>query len=66
MTKDPIGLMVVAPGCNGPCEVNLHYGLTTEAWICRLLSGLITVGMLLVAVVPGISAAVRTALPLRP
>ena len=66
LTKDPIGLMVVARGCNGPCEVNLHYGLTTEAWICRLLSGLITVGMLLVAVVPGISAAVRKALPLRP
>lgn len=66
ITKDPIGLMVIAPNCNGPCEISLHYGVTTEAWICRLLSALVTLGMLLLALVPGISGAVRRAPRLQP
>ncbi len=66
VTKDAIGLMVIEPNCNGPCEISIHYGVTTEAWVCRLLSALVTLGMLLLALVPGISAAVRKAPRLQP
>lgn len=58
LTRDPLGLMVIAPGCDGPCEIHIEYGVTLEAWLCRLASALVTLGMCLL-LVPGISAAVR-------
>ena len=35
---DQLGMIVVEPGCNGPCEVALNYGVTMQAWMCRLAS----------------------------
>jgi hypothetical protein len=46
LRKDAIGLMVLEPGCNGPCDIRLDYVVTTEGWICRILSGLVTLGMI--------------------
>jgi len=40
---DKLGLIVIDPGCNGPCRINLSFGVTPEGWICRVLSALITV-----------------------
>jgi hypothetical protein len=40
--KDGIGLMFLDPHCDGPCEVNLWYGVSTEAWLCRALSAVAT------------------------
>ena len=39
---DKLGLMVVDPGCDGTCRINLSFGITAEVWICRTLSGLVT------------------------
>jgi len=44
--KDGIGLLVLEPGCNGPCDIHLDYVATPEVWICRILSGLVTLGMI--------------------
>jgi hypothetical protein len=46
LRKDAIGLMVLEPGCDGPCNIRLDYVATPEAWICRILSGLVTLGMI--------------------
>jgi len=35
---DGLGLMWLPPGCNGPCEVQLDYDGGTELRICRVLS----------------------------
>jgi len=39
---DPLGLIVIEPGCNGPCHVDLSFGLTPEGWVCRILSVAVT------------------------
>jgi hypothetical protein len=44
--QDGIGLLVLEPGCDGPCDVQMEFGATTEAWVCRILSGLVTVAMI--------------------
>jgi len=36
--KDGIGLVALQPECEGDCEIEMDYGPTTEAWICRVLS----------------------------
>ncbi len=36
--KDGIGLMILDPHCDGPCEVKLRFGVSTEGWVCRALS----------------------------
>jgi hypothetical protein len=41
--KDDLGLIVIEPNCNGPCEVDLHYGPSAETWLCRAFSLLATV-----------------------
>jgi len=46
LRKDGIGLLVLEPGCDGPCEIRLDYVATREAWICRILSGFVTLGMI--------------------
>jgi hypothetical protein len=45
LRKDGIGLMVLEPGCDGPCDIHLDYVATPEVWICRILSALVTLGM---------------------
>ena len=60
--KDGIGLIALVPGCNGPCEVELEYGASTEAWICRVLSGLATLAL----AAHGIFAVVRRGSRLQP
>jgi len=40
--KDGIGLIVIDPQCSGPCEVSLWYGVSAEAWLCRILSAVAT------------------------
>lgn len=47
--KDGIGLMVLDPHCNGPCEVDLWYGVSTEGWVCRLFSALASLALLRLA-----------------
>ncbi len=39
---DKLGMIVIEPGCDGPCQIDLSFGLTTEGWICRILSALVT------------------------
>jgi hypothetical protein len=46
LRKDGIGLLVLDPGCDGPCNIRLDYVATPEVWICRVLSGLATLGMI--------------------
>jgi len=48
--KDGIGLLVLDPGCEGPCEVHLDFDATPEAWFCRVLCGLVTVALTALAV----------------
>jgi hypothetical protein len=37
---------VVEPGCQSSCSVELAYGATTEAWVCRLLSAFAALGLI--------------------
>jgi hypothetical protein len=46
LRKDGIGLIVLEPACDGPCDVRLEFGLTAEALICRILSCLTTFAMI--------------------
>ncbi len=46
LRRDAIGLMVLEPRCDGPCDIRLDYAATSEAWICRILSVLVTLGMI--------------------
>jgi len=39
---DQLGLMVIEPGCAGPCQIDLSFGVTREGWICRVLSAGVT------------------------
>jgi hypothetical protein len=39
---DQLGLIVIEPGCDGLCRVDLSFGLTTEGWICRAVSAVVT------------------------
>jgi hypothetical protein len=41
--KDGLGLVVIEPGCEGDCEVNLYYGATPETWFCRVMCALLTI-----------------------
>ena len=47
--SDGLGLLVVDTGCSGECRVELSFGLTRDAWICRVLSlmaSLLLVGLI--------------------
>jgi hypothetical protein len=44
--RDGIGLIVLEPNCDGPCDIRLDFGPTTEAWICRGLSAIVTLAMI--------------------
>ncbi len=35
---DKLGLIVIDPGCDGPCQIDLSFGVTPEGWIYRILS----------------------------
>lgn len=39
---DKLGLIVIDPNCGGPCHIDLSFGVTTEGWILRLLSLMVT------------------------
>jgi hypothetical protein len=43
--KDGLGLIVIEPGCDGACEVDLHYGATPETWFCRLMCILVSAAL---------------------
>ena len=43
--KDGLGLMVIEPGCDGDCRVEMYYGTTPEIWFCRIMSLLATAGL---------------------
>jgi len=45
---DKLGLIVIEPGCDGVCQVDLSFGVTREGWICRVLS----VSVTLLALIP--------------
>ena len=45
MHADAIGLMIAEPDCEGDCTVEMTYGVTTEAWVCRFLSGFVALGL---------------------
>lgn len=42
VTRDGIGLLVVHPQCNGPCEVDLTFHGGIERLLCRIASFLVT------------------------
>jgi len=44
VTKDPIGLTLIAPQCAGRCVVDLEYGNDAEMFAARLLSWIALVG----------------------
>jgi hypothetical protein len=62
---DAIGLLVLEPDCEGDCRVEAVYGLTTEAWVCRILSGFMCLVLMVLAGF-GIFGAVRKARSLQP
>ncbi|MES1257762.1 MAG: hypothetical protein ABUS51_05005, partial [Acidobacteriota bacterium] len=43
---DGLGLIVIDPDCEGNCEIQAWYGMTGEAWVCRGLSALVSLGLL--------------------
>jgi len=43
--KDGLGLMILDPACDGPCDVELFYGATAETWFCRVMSALVAAGL---------------------
>jgi hypothetical protein len=47
--RDGLGQLILDPGCNGNCVVDLHYGTTPEVWFCRVSSALVTLALLLAA-----------------
>jgi len=62
---DSIGLLVLEPDCEGDCRVEAAYGLTTEAWVCRILSGFMCLVLMVLAGF-GIFGAVHKARSLQP
>ena len=42
---DGLGLLVMEPDCDGACEIHAWYGMTTEAWFCRIASLLVSFGL---------------------
>ncbi len=42
---DALGLITIEPGCTGDCRIELSYGVTAEAWVCRALSGMVTLAL---------------------
>jgi hypothetical protein len=40
--SDKLGLIVVEPGCDGDCKIDLSFGATPEMWICRISSATAT------------------------
>jgi hypothetical protein len=45
--KDGLGLILLDPRCNGPCAIDLAFGVSPEAWLCRGFSLLATLGILM-------------------
>lgn len=43
---DQLGQMILEPACPAVCVVEASYGVTTEAWICRILSGMAALSLL--------------------
>jgi hypothetical protein len=50
---DQLGLIVIEPGCDGSCAVDLSFGVTTEGWVCRVVSALVTLLALVSLVATG-------------
>jgi hypothetical protein len=50
--KDGIGLIYLQPGCEGACEIEMEYGPTREAWVCRGVSLLSALALGLVFIRP--------------
>jgi hypothetical protein len=50
--KDGIGLIYLQPECEGACEIEMEYGPTREAWVCRGLSLLSVLALGLVFIRP--------------
>jgi hypothetical protein len=44
--RDGLGQLILDPGCNGNCVVDLYYGTTPEVWFCRMSSALVTLALL--------------------
>lgn len=45
VTSDPMGFLVVAPRCDGPCEVRLHFDGGTEYRVLKAVSALAWIGL---------------------
>jgi hypothetical protein len=41
--KDGLGLILIDADCNGPCEIDLSFGVSREGWLCRAFSFLATI-----------------------
>jgi hypothetical protein len=50
VSSDKLGLMVIEPGCDGDCQIDLSFGATPEMWICRILSAMATLAAILLLV----------------
>jgi hypothetical protein len=44
--KDGLGLMAIDSACAGDCVVDLEFGATPAIWVCRILSGLVSIGLI--------------------
>ena len=44
--RDGLGLLVIHPRCNGPCEIEMIYDGGLEYKLCRAVSGLTALGLL--------------------
>jgi hypothetical protein len=45
--SDPMGFLVVAPQCDGPCEVRLHFDGGTEYRVLKTVSALAWIGLVI-------------------
>jgi len=43
--RDGLGFLLIEPGCDGPCTVELTYNGGWEYWMCRLISGCALAGI---------------------
>jgi hypothetical protein len=63
--KDGLGLIVIDPVCDGDCEIDLHYGATTEIWFCRVMSTLVCAALTAVLFAPRLNGPLAYALRMR-
>jgi hypothetical protein len=51
VVRDGLGFLLIRPRCSGACEIELTYNGGWENWLCRWLSALTVLGVLVYPIV---------------